>query len=52
MLRALFQLNDVSDGFWDGRRFQLFFDFRVIGFMKFSEQVVGSDNKRKSSFKK
>ena len=46
----LLQLNNVFDGFWYERKFELFFDSRVIGLIKFSYQVSDADNKGENSF--
>ena len=45
-------MDNILDGFWDGRRLKLFFDSRVAGLKEFSEPVSDSDDKRKGSFKK
>ena len=50
MLEGLLQLNNVTDRFWDERRFKLFFDSRVVGLKEFSEPVSDSDDKRKGAF--
>ena len=45
-LGSLLQLNNVADGFGNARRFELFFESGVIGFVKLSDLVSDSDNKR------
>jgi len=45
----LFQLDNVADGFGYERRFELFFDRWIIGFVKLSDLVSDPDNERESS---
>ena len=42
----------VSDGFGNKRRFEFFFNSRVIGFVKLSDLIGGPDDKRESPFEK
>ena len=51
-LGSLLQLNNVADGFGDGRRIELFFESRVIGVVKLSEVGSDPDNKSEGSFNK
>ena len=51
-LGTLLQLNNVADGFGDGRRFELFFESGVIGFEELSELGSDPDNKSEGSFNK
>ena len=47
---VLLQFNNVEDGFWYGRRFELFFDGRVIGVKEFFDLVSDSDDKGEGPF--
>ncbi len=49
MLEKSLELNNVSDGFCDERRFKLFFDSRVVGLKEFSEPVSDFGDKRKGA---
>ena len=51
-IRELLQLDNVADGFRYERRFELFFDSRVIGFVKFSDLAGDFDYERESPFEK
>jgi hypothetical protein len=43
-------LNNVLDGFGDERRFESFFDSRVVGPEEFSEPIGDSDDKGEGTF--
>ena len=47
-----FQVDQVVDGFGDGRKFQFFFDGRIVSLVKFSKQDRGFDNKINLDFKR
>ena len=46
----LLQLNNVEDGLGDGRRFELFFDGRVVGVKEFFDLVSDPDDKGEGPF--
>jgi len=46
------QLDNVDDGLWDRRRFEFFFDSRVLGMKELSDLVSDSDDEREASFEK
>lgn len=48
---VLFQLNNVPDGFGDGRGLQFLPKFRVFGLAEFSEQSCDLNDEREPSFK-
>ena len=43
-------MDNVADGFRYERRFELFFNGGIFGFVKFSELVSGPDDKREGPF--
>ena len=49
-MEILLQLNNILDGFWNGRRFEPLFKGRVIGLMEFSDLAGNSDDKREGPF--
>ena len=51
-VEGLLQLDNISDGFGNERRFEFLFNSRVIGFVKLSDLVGDPDNKREGPFKK
>ena len=51
-ISELLQLDNVADGFRYERRFELFFNGGIFGFVKLSELVSGPNNKREGSFEK
>jgi hypothetical protein len=44
-----FQLDKVEDGFWDGSKFEFFFDGLIVGLVKFGKEDRDFDNKVKSA---
>ena len=50
-LEQLFQLNNVLDGFWDGRGFEFFSDRRIFGLVEFSGLIGDPNDKRECTFK-
>ena len=50
-IEGSFQLNNVTDGFGDERRFKSFFDSGVIGLIELSEPTCNPDDKREGTFK-